>query len=397
MWRLLSYLIAVMSLTALPSCNRNDVATKMDNEKSQADSSDEPIVLGQQLADAHRAETKRRASGVSGKSPLPDRDYDFWRGDVSLISLTVNPLDDEIRRVCRQYALSDADGRHKIRHSISMDQFYMLINFARRSAVFSAREAKAELVMDGLTAIAMIEQERVDFRDVLTCLGLLYHAANKFDGKANQMFRAAAALAEPEVAKFFVNFTKQTPDYQDLRSWGFDEVQSADGPGFIGCGFENYNPTIDLKSVIIDISEIVASDTYQPSEIEVATELPEFWLGGRKGAASQRILSSIRAGASLSASLRPDKHADHDSQQFSVFLVEAANESDAQTLYQTAQANKSPNHSKLALARSRLFCLVVARSFVQGVDAYETNESLTRFSKGLDAILKRHLGTEEGK
>lgn len=397
-WRHVSYLIVVMSLAALPSCNRAGNATRMNNDKSQSDSSNEPFVLGQQLADAHSAETKWRESGAGGESPLPDTDYDFWRGDLSLIAPTANPLDDEIRRVCRQYARSDAGGRYKIRHSISMDQFYTLINFAKRAAVFGIREAKAELVVDGLTAIAMIEQKRVDFRDVLWCLGLLYHAANKAGGNADQMFHDAAALAESEVAEFFVNFTEQTPDYRDIRtSWGYDEVQTDDGAGFIGWGFNDYNPTIDLKSTIIDISELVASDSYQPSQVEVATELPDVWLGGRQSAASQRILSSIRAGATVSASLRPDKHADHDSQQFTVFLVETANELDAQTLYQSAQANKSPNHCKFALARSRLFCLVVARSFVDGVDSYETNESLTRFSDGLDAILERHVATEKAK
>lgn len=398
MWRHASYLIALVSLAAIPSCNRMDEATSMSKENSQPDSSDEPFVLGQQLADAHNAETKWRESGGGGTSPLPDTEYDFWRGDLSLIAPTASSLDDEIRRVCNQYALCDTDERSKIRHSISMDQFYTLINFAKRAAVFGVREAKADLVAEGLTAIAMIEQERIDFRDILWCLGLLYHAANKAGGNADEMFRAAAALAEPEVAEYFVNFLEQTPEYRNLRtSWGYDEVQTDDGVGFIGWGFNKYNPTIDLKSTIIDISEFVASDSYQPSQIEVATELPDVWLGSRDNATSRRILSSICAGASVSASLRPDKHADHDSQQFTVFLVETANESNAQALYHLAQANKSPNHCKLALARSRLFCLVVARSFVDGVDAYETNESLTRFSDGFDAILERHVGTEEAK
>jgi len=398
MWRHASYLIVLVSLAALPSCNHPDETTGLNSENSQPDSSDEPFVLGQQLADAHDTETKWRESGGGSNSTLPDTQYDFWRGNLSLIAPTTNPLDDEIRRCCTQYALSDTDERSNIRHSISMDQFYTLINFAKRSAVFGVREAKADLVADGLTAIAMIEQERVDFRDVLWCLGLLYHAANKAGGDADKMFRDAAALAEPEVAEFFVNFVEQTPDYRDLRkSWGYDGVRTDDSAGFIGWGFSEYNPTIDLKATIIDISELVTSDSYQPSQIEVATELPDVWLGGRDNAAGQRILSSIRAGATVSASLRPDKHAEHDSQQLTVFLVETANESDAQSLYQMAEANKSSHHCKLAVAQSQLFCLVVARSFVDGVGAYETTESLNRFSKGLVEILERHTGIEEAK
>jgi hypothetical protein len=369
-----------------------------DSSSSEPDSDDEPFVLGQQLADAHEAERTWRESRGGGNSPLPDTEYDFWRGDLSLIRPSANRLDDDIRRVCNQYALSGADQRSKIRHSISMEQFYTLITFAKRSAVFGLREANADFVADGLTAIAMIEQERVDFRDVLMCLALLYHAANNAGGNADKMFRSAAEIAEPEVAGFSVDFTKQTPEYRDLReSWGYDEVQTNDGVGFIGWGFADYNPSIDLKSTIIDISELVASDSYQPSQIEVAAELPDVWLGGQDSPARKHAFSGIRAGATVSASLHPGKHADHDSQQFTVFLVETANESHAQSLYEIAEANKSATHCKLALVRSQLFCLVVARSFVDGVDAYETNESLRRFSDGLAAILERHRGIEKAE
>jgi hypothetical protein len=387
-----------MSLAGLLSCNRTDDEIRMSNEQPMSDSSDEPFVLGQQLADAHSAETKWRESGAGGKSPLPETDYDFWRGDLCLIAPTANPLDDEIRRVCKMYALSDADARYKIRRSISMDQFYTLISFAKRSAVFGVRDAKSDVVADGLTAIAMIEQKRVDFRDILWCLGLLYHSANKVGGNAQEMFRDAAAQAEPEVAEFFLNFTKKRPDYQNLRAtWGYDEVKTDDGVGFIGWGFNEYNPTIDLKATIIDISRLIASDSYQPSRIEVAAELPDVWLGAQHSPAGQRILSSIRAGAMVSASLRPDEHANHNSQQFTVFLVETANESDAKSLYKLAENNKSPHYCKLALSRSGLFCIVVARSFVDGVEAYETNDSLKRFSDGLSAILERYAEIEVAK
>lgn len=369
----------------------------MTNDKSsdsQTDSNDEPLILGQQLADARNAETQWRESGGGGNSPLPQMEYDFWQGDLSLLRPTPNPLDDKIRDVCRQYARSDADKRSDIRHAISMDQFYTLINFAKRSAVFGLREASVDIIADGLTALAMIEQERVDFRDILLYLGVLYHAANRAGGDADEMFRNAAALAETEVAEFLINFTEQTPEYRNIREyWGYDEVKTDDGVGFIGWGFDDYNPSIDLKMTIIEISELVASDNYQPSHIEVATELPNVWLGGQDIPARERILSTIRGGATISASLQPEKHAQHDSQQFTVFLAETANESDAQSLCQMAESNNSPIHCKLALAKSRLFCLVVARSFVEGVDAYETTESLARFSDGLAAILDRHTGS----
>ena len=41
-----------------------------------------------------------------------------------------------------------------------MDEFYKLLKFAQRLAVFALRNKDAELVQDGLTALAMIEAKR---------------------------------------------------------------------------------------------------------------------------------------------------------------------------------------------------------------------------------------------
>jgi hypothetical protein len=368
----------------------------MDDDDTRSQVDGEPLVLGQQLADATKAEQQRLEAGGFGDSPLPDAEYEFWRGDLSLIAPASNPLDDQIRRVCGHYALADTDQQSKIRRSISMDQFYTLINFAKRSAVFGVRQGNPDIIAGGLAAIAMIERERVDFRDILCCLGLLHHSANRAGGDADIMFRNAAALAEPEVAECFLNFLQQDAGYRDLRSsWGYDEVQTEDGMGFIGWGFKDYRPTIDLKATIVEISEGIASDSYQPAQIAVASDLPDVWIGAQSNPKAQRLLSSIRAVATLNASLRPDKYADHASQQFTVFLVEAENEKDAQALCQLAEATQSPAHSTLALAQGKLFCLVIARSFMLGVDTFETDESLSRFSNGLTEVLEKHAGSRE--
>ncbi len=142
-----------------------------------------------------------------------------------------------------------------------MDGFYTLMTFGRRSAVFAMREKKAEIARQGLTAIAMIDQQRVDFRDISMCLSLLYHAANRVGADANKMFCEAALLAEPEVGKQIVGFAEQTSDYRSLRrSWGYDEVETANGPGFIGWEFAKYEPTVDLKSLAMDVANHLLRD-----------------------------------------------------------------------------------------------------------------------------------------
>jgi hypothetical protein len=46
----------------------------------------------------------------------------------------------------------------------------------------------------------------------------------------------------------------------------------------------------------------------------------------------------------------------------------------------------------LGLAEGKLFCLVVARPLVAGKKAFESSDSLARFSKGIAEILSQYAG-----
>ncbi|MBI3862408.1 MAG: hypothetical protein HY290_10985 [Planctomycetia bacterium] len=348
------------------------------------------VVLGSEMAAAAAAEQRRRHSGVVHESPLPADDYDFWRGDFSLIDPAPNSLDDALRNVARRYAESDPEQRSDFRDSISMDGFYTLMTFARRSVVSAMRSQRADLIRDGLTAVAMISQERVDYRDILVCLSLLYHAANRVGANADSLFRQTARLAKREVGKLFVEFTRQTAEYRNLQSsWGYDEIQTENGVGFIGWEFAEYAPDVDLKSVALQVSRLIAADKYQPDSVSVAAELPPFWLSRGENPELEQVLARVRGGASISARLRPGEHGQHDSQQFSVFIVETSAATDAQKLLRLSQVKEVRDHSMTGAATGKLFALIVARAFMEGAQAFETPSSLARFEKGLAETLAR--------
>lgn len=353
---------------------------------------EDAIVIGRELAAASEADREWKEQRDSHQTALLPSGYDYLRGDLDLINPTPNDLDGFVRDLCRRYASADLEQRSATRDSLSLDEFYSLMTFSKRAAVFALRTKNPETVVDGLTVVAMIEQERVDFRDILICLALLYHTAVRIGEDADDLFRRSAKLAQSEVAEMLNGFVTQTSDYRDLRSsWGFDEVETQHGLGFVGWGFEPYDPTIDLKRVAVELSELIATDKYHPDSIEVATELPDVWLTGGDDAILKRILGDIRGGASISASALPGEVPNHDSQQFTVFLVEAADESDAADLLRLSTMTNSVHHSNLATACGRLFCLIVARSFVEGVAGYETQGSLNRFRDAVSETLSRFV------
>ncbi|MBC8115838.1 MAG: hypothetical protein H7062_15745 [Candidatus Saccharimonas sp.] len=369
--------------------NRNKTTTNGDDHAPQPDQGQE-FVLGQEMADAVSAEKRRLESNVIGKSPLPPVEYDRWQGETSLLDPVPVPLDSQLREVCAQFKKASPDERQRMRRSISLDEFYTLLTFASRSAVFALRTKDESIVTDGLAAVAMIECERIDFRDGIMALGLLHHAATRLDLNPKSLFADAARMAEPKMASSFIDFTERPREDRDLEAWGYDEFESSHGTGFIGRGYDPYAPTIDLKRIAVDISRIVDADKYVTGQIEYATELPDVWLQSNDNKNLQSALESVRGGATISADLRPNVHPAHASQQFTIFLVETASDANSLTLHELSKRKSRLGHSMLGVRSGRLFCLVVARSFMDGAAAYESTESLQRFSDGIQRILYQY-------
>jgi hypothetical protein len=123
-------------------------------------------VIGEQLAKAHAAE-QQRLKGNVGPSPMPVGKYDFWRGEQSLTNPVKNLLDSRLSDLCQNYRDSDVKTRAGIRAAIGLDEFYTLLTFSSRAAVFALRERSVNWIINGLTAIAMIESQRIDSRDAL--------------------------------------------------------------------------------------------------------------------------------------------------------------------------------------------------------------------------------------
>jgi hypothetical protein len=140
-------------------------------------------------------------------------------------------------------------------------------------------------------------------------------------------------------------------------------------------------------AVALRIASVVDSDSYQTNHIELATDLPEIWLNGPDSGQLPQMLAKVSAGATISAHLQSDKHAQAGSQQFTIFVVQLDSRDSAETLFQLSRSKKPKDYCMLGAVAGRLFCLVIARSFVQGVASFESGESLNRFQNPLQDAL----------
>ena len=354
----------------------------------------ERIVLGAELLKAEEAEKRRKASGEAGVSPMPAGKYEFNGEELGLVNPKPNALDSALTALCRRYAQSDPATRQHMRRSIDGDELYTLWNFAERAAVFALRERSAARLADGLTALALIERERVDFRDLHTSVGMLQYSAEQIGADHRKLFRDAAALAEPGTAEIIrTGLTSPAGD----RPAGHVEIVTEGGVGFMGWFYpEKYAPTYDLKRGAVDVARLVAADgKYRPVTPWVGPDYTGHGLGADDAAARARALASVRASASVNAWLAPGILPEDELQQLVVYLIETADEPSARALLDIARGKKSSDYHTLALREGRLFCLVLADAMTDRAKEYETPESLQRFERGLAEILRRHAGKQK--
>jgi hypothetical protein len=335
------------------------------------------------------------AEGNILSSPIgPNMRY-VYAGVVEAIDPHWLPLDDQLTEICRRFVGSDAATRATMRTSVSRDDFYTLLDFAQRSAVFALRDNQPSHIIDGLTAIAIIETRRVDFRDALVRLALLYNAAIKIGGNPDALVRDAIALAEPDVSALIEGFINRPPSYKDLSQWGHMIVETENGLALVPSRHKPYAPTCPMHRVAFELAQLIEVDKYRAA-VELQTDLPSFWLSGVDDKMLAKALQVVVAGAQVTGHLRPDKleHIPgHPARQMLLlFLVELADQSKAESLDALARAKSTRENdfSMLAIRNGRLFCLVISRSGVHGENPFETAASLARFGSGVEAILGAH-------
>jgi hypothetical protein len=336
------------------------------------------------MADAIAAEQEHRAAAASGRpSPLEGVAYDATRHEHDLLRPADSPVDAAVLRLVEAFDHAGTTEREDLRSRLSLNDFYTLITFARRSCVRALRDDDARPAVAGLTALVMVDADRVDWRDVLVALALVSFVLRELGGGVDSLFNDAISRATPGVAEMLVRFIRPSSEDLDPVNWGVRLVETTDGLGLVDTGYEFFDPSVDLLGMSLAVSDAVEGDEYRMSSPRIAERLPVVWLPGADPKAANRVVDSCVGCVVLSGRLNRGG-VNPGSQQITVFLVEAGSEDDAEMLERWASGG---SHAALGVRHGSLFCLVVARSFVEGVAAHETADSLERFAPVLRAVL----------
>ena len=338
-----------------------------------------PIVLGAALAAAEAAERARLASGTVGPSPLAGTSYNARRGDCDLISVIGNEVDERIESLVTSWHRMSQAERDAVRQSLNTDDNYTLIHFARRSAVRVLNEPSEDTLELGLTALAMVDETRIDPRDASWAAGIWHHAAKRFaNGPAIR--DRVAVLSTAGIAQR-IHGSAAT-----LAEWGFREINFRGRIGLVRAGWSHYLPNVDLVTVMDRIVTEVLARRYR-CELEIATDLPAVWFARDKRDAADRLIQSAHGIANLHGTLQDDE-GDAASQLFIMWLAEMPSASDCSEL--TAYAGTGNEHSgRLVVTTSagNLFALFSAGSAQQGVAPRESRDSVSSLAAQTRTVL----------
>jgi hypothetical protein len=135
---------------------------------------------------------------------------------------------------------------------------------------------------------------------------------------------------------------------------------------------------------------LVEGDVWRVRDVTTGSGLPAVWVRGGKQRSVEAVLQTLRGCVTVGCALLPSVSPDAASQHLLTFVVEAPHSNDADVIAQGVGPGRKGGFVGLGVASGPVCLVMIARSFVSGIESHERGQSLNRFEPGLSAILAEH-------
>ena len=344
-------------------------------------------VIGTQVAAAAAAEARHQA-GPHGPSPLAGVAYE---PRLSLIHFIEVPTDGILDDFVARFAASGGEDRARLRADLPQRDLYTVLDYALRAAVRALRSGDGEVARRGVVALAAVDVDRVDWRDLAWIAGLLSYVLGKITGDAAGAFEAVAVLAEGNTAAFL---SRQAGLPQaSLSEWGFREISTSAGVGLIEAEGAPYRPDSDLVGLAEAVKAGMDDGTWQLSDPVTGSRLHAVWLRAGKPGKVSKALGSITGCVCIRGTFADRNRPGAEAQHMAFFLAETGKRAAARIIARSAGPGGGDSFVAVSAAAGTLCAVLIARSAVMGTPAIETQASLERFRP----VLVRALAARDGR
>lgn len=341
------------------------------------------VELGTQMAHASAAQRRHEEAHGPLNSPMADLRYSsvehrLWRWVDS-------PIDSRIETIVTDFAALGEVERNSVRDSLSMDDFYTLLTFARRRALAVLRGSEATQIDPAFVSIAMIDLERIDWRDLLMANSLVCYAGERTGAPVADLVTRTIQLAERKTAEAI---TSQRTTRIDLaQSCGYREVRTSEGVALFDTGYEHFSPQADLERIAFESAVALENNGYEIEDISLASDLPLTWLDGRDGSPIAKMARSFSGCVAIHGVPRVDPAPKTSGQSLLVFLGEAASERDAREIAAAADNASSSQRTELGVASGRICAVIIQHSWMADTPPMENAHSLERLRGVFERLL----------
>jgi hypothetical protein len=143
-----------------------------------------------------------------------------------------NQADIAAAELCAAYRQARALERAFLRSQVGGARAWALLTFSKRAAVDALNTGAVEPLRNALAAHALEDLAWGDVRDNLVALGLIYHCARSIGAGPRKLFREAAGIAGPCMARVLREFVRRKDLANIVRAMGFRRVRVEGGVGF---------------------------------------------------------------------------------------------------------------------------------------------------------------------
>lgn len=353
------------------------------NGSSLREGSAETYVIGQEMAQAIAAQQRHDTKHGHLTSPLAGLRYADTEG--RLWRWTESSVDSLIATAVARFATLDEAGRTAMRDSLSMDDLYTLLAYVRRCALSALRSGDPDKIETAFNAIAMIDLERIDWRDLLVATRMVRYAGQRQNLPVSSLINQAIGLADRQTAKALRRDGSRPVDL--ANSCGFLEVDTPEGIVLVQNGFERYAPKANLAGIAFEIARAIEANGYEPETIEIALDFPLVWLNCSEDPAMAGIVRAFTGCASVHGVPHGDPSPNSSGQFLLALVAEAASEEDARAVAVAAERAAGEGAPQIAVARGRLCAVIVQSSWLADTAPVEDLQSLERMRSFLKASL----------
>lgn len=104
------------------------------------------------------------------------------------------PVDDIVEALIGRYGSADTDRRRAVENKLTIEARHILLQYSWERATHAVRQRSPQIISQGLAALA-IENGRLDPRDSIVRMDVLYRSAVKIGVNPTRLFEDAAQLA----------------------------------------------------------------------------------------------------------------------------------------------------------------------------------------------------------